>query len=240
MSFFGKNSHVVELTDRSFKRRTLVNVTKPTLVMFYAPWCPYCTMLKPVFVKLAKLAAQDGSFSVAALDATRYDAVAQDLEINGFPTLRLFLTDGRSIEYPSDGERTAEQMHDFVKRHLGYFDNDPYVEEFTDKDIKKIATPNKNKEPCLVMFYAPWCPYCKRLQDVWRSLGHSLGGIAKVGAYNCDANRKLAQKLDVSSFPTIVLYSGGVPHLHTGNDRSVQGLMKFACSVLKEGACRSI
>jgi protein disulfide-isomerase-like protein len=61
---------------------------------------------------------------------------------------------------------------------------------------------NDKNEPCFVMFYAPWCGYCKKTMPEWDKLESSYKKcpILKV---NCDENKELAKIHNVQSYPTI-------------------------------------
>lgn len=80
------------------------------LVEFYAPWCGHCRNLAPEYEKAAK--ALKGIAHIAAVDA---DKERTDVQIQGFPTIKLFV-DGKMSDY--DGPRTAEGIVDFMFRKL--------------------------------------------------------------------------------------------------------------------------
>lgn len=80
------------------------------LVEFYAPWCGHCRNLAPEYEKAAK--ALKGIAHIAAVDA---DKERTEVQIQGFPTIKLFV-DGKMSDY--DGPRTAEGIVDFMFRKL--------------------------------------------------------------------------------------------------------------------------
>ena len=80
------------------------------LVQFYAQWCGHCRSLTPEYEKAAK--ALKGIANIAAINA---DKQRTDIQIKGFPTIKLFV-DGSVSDY--DGARTADGIVDFMMRKL--------------------------------------------------------------------------------------------------------------------------
>ena len=66
-----------------------------------------------------------------------------------------------------------------------------------------------NEKPTLVDFFATWCGPCKGMNPVLQDLANDLNGAARVLKIDIDKNQKLAQKLDVQSVPTIMIYKEG-------------------------------
>ena len=105
-AFYDRYSAVKSLTASDFQQ-----VKKGIwLVEFYAPWCGHCQRLTPEYEKAAK--ALKGIANIAAIDA---DKERTDVQIKGFPTIKLFV-DGKMSDY--DGARTADGIVDFMFRKL--------------------------------------------------------------------------------------------------------------------------
>ena len=65
-----------------------------------------------------------------------------------------------------------------------------------------------------VMFYAPWCNYCKQLKPSWShiaSINHEKPDII-VGTFDCDLNAlntELCRKIGVDRYPSIYYFGYG-------------------------------
>lgn len=58
----------------------------------------------------------------------------------------------------------------------------------------------------LVMFYAPWCGHCKRLEPVWAHVAQALYRTnIRVGRVDCTRFTSVAQQFRIHGFPTIKL-----------------------------------
>ena len=58
----------------------------------------------------------------------------------------------------------------------------------------------------LVDFYADWCGYCNKQQEVLEELSENKFWIGKV---DCDKNPALAKKFGVEGLPTMILFKNG-------------------------------
>lgn len=86
------------------------------LVDFYAPWCGHCKRLSPELDAAAPvLATLKEPVVVAKIDADKYRKLASKYEIDGFPTLKLFMH-GIPIEYT--GPRKADSLVHFLKKFV--------------------------------------------------------------------------------------------------------------------------
>jgi len=101
--FIAAESDVVELTAENFNE--VVQNTPNILVEFYAPWCGHCKNLAPEYEKAATELKAKG-VTLAKIDGSAEQAIAQEYGIKGFPTLFYFKSfEQGKIEY--DGERNA-------------------------------------------------------------------------------------------------------------------------------------
>ena len=70
-------------------------------------------------------------------------------------------------------------------------------------DFREIVASNK---PVLIDFFAEWCGPCKSLSPILNEVAKEIGDEAKVIKIDVDKNPILAQKLNVRSVPTLVIY----------------------------------
>lgn len=76
-----------------------------------APWCGHCRQLEPQYADAAgKLKAEESAIRLAKVDAVEEKELAEEFEIKGFPTLKLFMDGDR--EHPVDflGKRTLTSL----------------------------------------------------------------------------------------------------------------------------------
>lgn len=67
----------------------------------------------------------------------------------------------------------------------------------------------KSDIPVLVDFYADWCGPCKMIAPVVEQIAAEYAGKVKVGKINVDENQKVAQKYNIMSIPTFLVFKNG-------------------------------
>lgn len=67
----------------------------------------------------------------------------------------------------------------------------------------------KSDLPVLVDFWAIWCPPCQILGPTIEELANDFGGKVKFGKLDVDQNPKMAEKYEILSIPTLLIFKNG-------------------------------
>mmetsp|Transcript_663 Transcript_663/g.2213 ORF Transcript_663/g.2213 Transcript_663/m.2213 type:complete len:276 (-) Transcript_663:603-1430(-) len=135
---------VIELDPYTFE--TMVEHGKGIwMIEFYAPWCDYCNVLAPEYIKAASLTK--GAISFGAMNVDKYKDAQDDQGIFNLPTLRMY---GESkdnfISYM--GKQLAEDMADAT---LNLLDKSNYVFNLNRDSIHMFVRAN-NHLPMILLF----------------------------------------------------------------------------------------
>lgn len=81
------------------------------------------------------------------------------------------------------------------------------VLEITEQNFEQEVL--KSEKPVLLDFWATWCGPCQMQGPVIEEAAEKLGSKAVFGKVNVDEQPDLAQKFNVMSIPTLILFKGG-------------------------------
>jgi len=63
--------------------------------------------------------------------------------------------------------------------------------------------------PALVDFWAEWCPPCKVVAPIVEALAKDYKGKLKVGKVDIEEAGKIAERYEIQSIPTLLLFKDG-------------------------------
>ncbi|KAK7392261.1 hypothetical protein VNO78_20693 [Psophocarpus tetragonolobus] len=198
---------VVVLSEDNFEKE--VGQDRGALVEFYAPWCGHCKKLAPEYEKLGSSFKKAKSILIGKVDCDEHKSLCSKYGVSGYPTIQWF-PKGTLEPRKYEGPRTAESLAEFVNTEGG-----TNVKIATAPSNVVVLTPENFNEivldeskDVLVEFYAPWCGHCKSLAPTYEKVATAFRLEEDVVIANLDADkyRDLAEKYDVSGFPTLKFF----------------------------------
>ena len=64
-------------------------------------------------------------------------------------------------------------------------------------------------KPVLLDFWAPWCPYCRRIAPVFDKVAAQYQNRLTAGKVNYDEEPQLIERLGIDTIPTLMLFRNG-------------------------------
>ena len=83
------------------------------------------------------------------------------------------------------------------------------VLKFNEENFEKEVI--ESNQTVLVDFYADWCGPCKMMSPVIDKIAE-MGDKVNVGKVNTDENMNLAERFNIMSIPTIIVFKEGKIH----------------------------
>ncbi|CAH1241659.1 PDIA5 [Branchiostoma lanceolatum] len=204
-------SHLTEETFSSFMKEH-----DSVLVMFYAPWCGHCKKMKPAYQEAAETLKTAGpGAKLAAVDCTKYGALAKTYQVRGYPTIKYFRSGEEIQKY--QGARDADSIVRFMTK--------PPTEappEWTEgpsavvTPIKTIPAFDKfvqSHENTLVLFYKKELPKYTQAKGPFMKTAAAFrdDNSKEFAAVDCEAVTDLCMRVGIipESLPTIKFYVNG-------------------------------
>jgi thioredoxin 1 len=146
------------------------------------------------FTNKVTMLQKDKPIYVYCLSGSRSRSAADYLAKNGFSqvyNLQHGLMEWQSNNLPLEQSATIAASNSKI---------------YTDSDFKTMTSSNKL---VFVDFNAVWCAPCKTMNPVIDELAENYKQKVRVEKIDMEANRELAQSLDVQSIPGFVLFKNG-------------------------------
>ncbi|BES97186.1 Thioredoxin [Nesidiocoris tenuis] len=205
---------VIHLTSDNFNET--LKSSPSVFLMFYAPWCGHCKMLKPKYEKAAtELINQKIKGIMAAVDVTKYPDVGKLYDVKGYPTLKYF-KNGEALPWDVSNLRETDKLVAFMKNPTEPPPPPPPEPEWESEpsevihlSVDTFKPTLKKKKHALVMFYAPWCGHCKRAKPEFTNAAEHFKDSSKVAlaALDCTKHSSVCKAVGVEGYPTFKYFS---------------------------------
>lgn len=85
-----------------------------------------------------------------------------------------------------------------------FFDKDTQIIQLNEQNFNKEVV--ESDELWLILFYAPWCGHCKAFHPQIEKVSKATKGLFKIGAVNCEVEKKLSSKYNIDGYPTVLFF----------------------------------
>lgn len=225
---------VLHFQDGAALEKFLKKEKRPSLIMFYAPWCGYCKQMKPDYSKAAAELKPD--YIIAAIDVNKPEnaIVRRQYNISGFPTI-LYYENGQ-YKFTYEGDKKKQDIVDFMKNPTAKpaeKEEEPDWAE-SSSDIVHLTASSfeavlKDEKAALIMFYAPWCGHCKKMKPVYERAAEAMKAekiSGMLAALDATKEPSVASQFGVKGYPTFKFFEHGEFKFDV-NHRDLEGIVKF-------------
>jgi thioredoxin 1 len=210
----------------------VLNAGLPVMLIFWRPSTPMPPTQQQALDELAHSYA--GRALLARVNAEEEPALAHRFRVTATPIFLLVRSGKVEIALASDEARShvADWLAHFVDgkpqptvaaRPANKPAGDGKPLTLTDASFQQTISQSL---PVLVDFWAPWCGPCRMVAPSVEKLAQEFAGRAVVGKLNVDENQATAQRYQVMSIPTLIIFKNGQPVDQIVGAQSYQALQQ--------------
>ncbi|XP_059618816.1 protein disulfide-isomerase A5 [Phlebotomus argentipes] len=225
-----KSAVVDDITDvKDFKK--LLRTKNNVLVLFLATTKENQGTIK-VFREAAEAIKGQGTLALFDCSNSEVKKICKKLKVNPDQYVVKHFKDG-DFHKDYDRKLAVVSIVNFMRDPTGDL---PWEEDPVGADVVHVPDANtldkflkRETKPILVMFYAPWCGYCKSLKPEYSAAATELKDKYILAAIdvNRPENSVIRKTYNITGFPTLLYYeSGKMRHTFEGENNKA-GIVSF-------------
>lgn len=201
-TFYKDDPYVISLDENNFDEDTFGWVR---LVEFYAPWCGHCRALSPKWSALGK--SLQGVIKVAAIDCDQFGSVCHRFDVNGYPTIKAFLSNTDSVGIEYEGDRSAKDLErwavSMIPDHISRLSKLRQMEDFLKQCGGKQSKDKASWHACVLLFTER-----PSTSPLYRSLSFMYLGKMIFGEVQ-QKHASLGEAFNITSYPSLIVVCNG-------------------------------
>jgi len=147
-----------------------------------------------------------------------------------------------SLKHYKDGEfhkdyDRKESVQSFVAFMKDPTGEAPWEEDDSAQDVVHLPDPSslakllrkEDKKPIMIMFYAPWCGYCKKMKPDYSAAAKEIKGEGVLAAIdvNRPENSPVRKRYNITGFPTLIFFKNGEQKFNYEGENKKDSIISF-------------
>ncbi|VDO30271.1 unnamed protein product [Brugia timori] len=233
LNVVSERSYIVTINDQKDYKK-LLRVHKNVLILFSNSSMDKNSQLKKVIkitTEAAKQAVGQGTVAQINCNDGETKKLCKKLKLIPKPYILKHYQNG---EFHKDYDRkiNTKSIYRFLLDPTGDipWDEDPTAVNVVHLDnsnaLQKTVSSGK---PVLVMFYAPWCGFCKRLKPEFSAAADQLKGKIVLAGMDLTyrGNEVVAKQFGIDGYPTLEYFEGGIHKFRYKGQNSKDGIIEW-------------